>query len=511
MDIRIKPTATTDDRPPTMYFKIKTHKPTFHTNQTEEMEIYTYTNGAKELTPISRPIINHRNSVTTHCSKILRDMITPIINNSDYLTKDVHDTISKLCKDRIPEYIYTGDIEQFYPNTPHSLVIEALHHYHPNATGELQILRRLLDYNYTTNGQQIYFLGTTGIPMGLPLAPELARMCTAYLLRNYHTPENESLTIYFDDVAATYPIDNLPLAPYTLKATEPNTTQDCKLDITTNTFKPIQQQYRQPVLLHPESYHPSKKMTANTYISSAFRASRTATDPADCLEYLLLKYIPALIRNGHNAKDTITKLFQTSYFPTNSTKKEWEYKPIIKYTWSNTRPTKTQMLPITIKDYHLIPNLPLASLKSILSYQPPHTEPIHEWQSCSNHECIMCTRYSIQTTTHLPVPITPCNLYRCVYLLHHPNDTTSEHLFIGTTLRKKSHLENQLTNDIAEHLCRANIRWQILSLYSASYTTPHKAKDEKVADWNRKLHKQDPTAIIHEYPKQKEFYNKWTT
>ena len=240
-----------------MYFKIKTHKTTFHANETEEMEIYTYTNGAKELTAISRPIINHRNSVTTHCSTILREMITPIIHNSQYLTKDVHDTISNLCKDRIPEYIHTGDIEQFYPNTPHSLVIQALKHYYPNATGELQILKRLLEYNYTTNGHQIYFLGTTGIPMGLPLAPELARMCTAYPLRDYKTPEKETLTIYFDDVAATYPIDNLPLAPYTLKPTEPNTTQDCELDVTTNCFKPIQQKYRQPVLLHPESYHPS--------------------------------------------------------------------------------------------------------------------------------------------------------------------------------------------------------------------------------------------------------------
>ena len=56
--------------------------------------------------------------------------------------------------------------------------------------------------------------------MGLPLAPELAHMCTAYLLRYYQTPENGTLTIYSDDVAATYPIDTLPLAPYTLKTTD---------------------------------------------------------------------------------------------------------------------------------------------------------------------------------------------------------------------------------------------------------------------------------------------------
>ena len=41
------------------------------------------------------------------------------------------------------------------------------------------------------------------IPMGLPLAPYLACMCITYLLRDYHSPPNRSLTINFDDVAAT--------------------------------------------------------------------------------------------------------------------------------------------------------------------------------------------------------------------------------------------------------------------------------------------------------------------
>ena len=185
MKVNIPPQAATDDRPPTCYFKIKTHKAAFRNYTTAEPHIHIYTLGGKSLANLSRPIIDHKNSITTHCSNILRKLITPIINNSPFLTRDVHHTISRLCTHGPPTYIYTGDIEKFYPNTPHSLVIEAMAYYHPRATGERHILSRLLEYNYTTDGNQVFYLGNVGIPMGLPLAPELARMCTAYLLRDY--------------------------------------------------------------------------------------------------------------------------------------------------------------------------------------------------------------------------------------------------------------------------------------------------------------------------------------
>ena len=88
-------------------------------------------------------------------------------------------------------------------------------------------------------------MGNTGIPIGLPLAPELARMATAYLLSDYETPIGHSLTIYFDDVSATYPINNLPLTPYNLKDTPPNQIQDAKYDPITKLFthKPLGNAY----------------------------------------------------------------------------------------------------------------------------------------------------------------------------------------------------------------------------------------------------------------------------
>ena len=247
----------TDDRPPTMYFKIKSHKPSFRTTTTEYEEIYCYSNGAKDLLIISRAIINHKNSITSSSCDLIRVLTKPIIQDSPYLTEDIHQTIKQLCENGFPDHIYTGDIEAFYPNTPHELILAAFKHYNPQKRAERQLLRRLLQYNFTTNGRNYFYLGDKGIPMGLPIAPELARMCTAYLLVDYKPPPQQALTIYFDDLAATFPIDTIPLAPYTVKNTEDNMTQDCQYDPTTRKFLPIQQKYRQPVLLHPQSYHPS--------------------------------------------------------------------------------------------------------------------------------------------------------------------------------------------------------------------------------------------------------------
>eukprot|EP00800_Vazella_pourtalesii_P018270 TRINITY_DN5800_c0_g2_i1.p1 TRINITY_DN5800_c0_g2~~TRINITY_DN5800_c0_g2_i1.p1 ORF type:complete len:132 (+),score=6.85 TRINITY_DN5800_c0_g2_i1:178-573(+) len=130
-----------DDRPPTCYFKIKTHKAA----KLKRIKLHIYTLGGKELSNLSRSIINHRNSITTHCSNIPHNIISPIIENSPYLTKDVHYTIAMLCPHGSPTHIYTGDIEKFHPNTPHELIIEAPAHYHPRAKGERNILRRLLE------------------------------------------------------------------------------------------------------------------------------------------------------------------------------------------------------------------------------------------------------------------------------------------------------------------------------------------------------------------------------
>ena len=102
------------------------------------------------------------------------------------------------------------------PSRPKADREEAFSYYHSQDNGEKHILRQLLAYNYPTDGKSLYYLGTTGIPMGLPLAPELARMYTAYHHRNYETPPNEKLTVYFDDVASTFPSKTFHLHHTTL-------------------------------------------------------------------------------------------------------------------------------------------------------------------------------------------------------------------------------------------------------------------------------------------------------
>ena len=229
---------TNDDRVPTFYFKIKTHKDVFNAQPTKHKEIYTYNIGPIVICTIARPIVNHTNSITVLCSDILRPLISPIIERCKYLTPDIFKTIDALMAYGAPSQIYTGDIEKFYPSTPHTLIITAFHHYNTQQKKELQLLKELLKYNYLTDGKNFYHLGTKGIPMGLPLAPELARMCTAYLLRNYEPPIGEALTLYFDDVAATYPIKALPLKPFNLLPTTDNTTQDATYDTAKKDFCP---------------------------------------------------------------------------------------------------------------------------------------------------------------------------------------------------------------------------------------------------------------------------------
>ena len=86
--------------------------------------------------------------------------------------------------------------------------------------------------------------------MGFPVSPELARMCTAFLLRNYQPPRNESLTLYSDDVYATYPHRHTPPWPIQLKRNHPKHNTKLCIDPDIRTFKPLQQKFRQPVLLH---------------------------------------------------------------------------------------------------------------------------------------------------------------------------------------------------------------------------------------------------------------------
>ena len=174
----------TDDRCPTLYFKYKTHKSIFKVEPVLSAAVYHIKIDIATLCRHTRPIVNHRPSLTTLCSDFFRPHLTPIIKNSVFLVEDVYETVSAVCINGHPSAIYSYDIQKFYPSTPHDLIMAAFAFFCPNQQMSLSpLLQALLNMNYVTDGHHFYHHGFTGIPMGLPLAPEISRMCTAYILK----------------------------------------------------------------------------------------------------------------------------------------------------------------------------------------------------------------------------------------------------------------------------------------------------------------------------------------
>ena len=503
--------VNTDDRVPNLYFKIKTHKEAFITTTTTTRfsEIYSYNLGPKSLAKIARPIVNHKTSITCLTSQYLRKFITPIIEASPYLTADIFDTMDRLCRLGRPEHIYTGDIEAFYPSTPHILVLEAFRYYQPHRHLEYELLTALLKFNFVTDGENFYDIVSKGIPMGLQLAPEIARMATAFLLRNYEQPAGHTLTIYFDDVSATYHILDLPLEPFILKETPDNRTQDAKCDTDSKQFTPYTQAFRQCVPLHPHLHHPSKKLVEKTFHGSAFRATQMGTNPADTLKYLIAKYVPALYRLGHVPNEVITNLTNISYFPTKTNKESVPFLPNISYAFSDTRPTTQQLRPIAKQEFRLIPKIPLAPLKGLLAYNPPNRTNGHNIYTCNDLHCVNCTNYTPKIKAKIAVPVTPCTRMRCLYILHHKHSCDPPHFYIShTNLTKGPLATTGKFNRLALHLAKDEIAWEILALFPATYTLPINGKTDKEAYWVRQIKEHHEGCIIHTTSTLKQFYAK---
>ena len=128
-----------------------------------------------------------------------------------------------------------------------------------------------------------------------------------------------------------------------------------------------------------------------TYLGSGLRASQIGTDPAYTLDHLQTKYLPALHRLGHNATDVETNLTEISYFPVRTPKKE--KGPSITYAYSATRPTHTQLKATQKQDFQLIPNIPLAPLRSLQNHTTPLQSKTHSVYSCPTYSCNICRSY----------------------------------------------------------------------------------------------------------------------
>ena len=100
-------------------------------------------------------------------------------------------------------------------------------------------------------------MGNVGIPMGSTVAPQLARLTTAFKLTTFKLPHPKAaFTLYYDEVAATFPLNDPSvsniqalLSPYTLTMTENNKTQDCQYNPATKEFSPYIQPFRNPTII----------------------------------------------------------------------------------------------------------------------------------------------------------------------------------------------------------------------------------------------------------------------
>ena len=411
--------STQDDRPPTMYFKVKVHKPNFKSREVTSPGLFQINNTLKEMSQLVRPIANHKPSISTLVSNHLRPLITPIIKNSPFLCEDVHEVIDALRYPSISlDHFRTYDIKSFYTSTPHQLILEAFEHYNPD-NPYYPILQALQPLNFVTDGFKYYTLGHTGIPMGLPLAPELARMCTAYLLLNYSPPPNNTLTLYFDDLASTYDIPSTLLAPFILEKGPNNVTQDVLYDQSSHSFIQITHNFKQPTPLLVASNHPSQKMLSSTWRAAALRSARIATQPKYALTTHYRRYMPHYMRTGHSLSELAYAIADLMYFPMNTPKTPQPETTGISYNYSQTRPTKRQLATITKQDFHLVPKIPPPPLISILQYSYPQHNLEHRVTICKDR-CKICISYEQRFGTSTAIPFEPCAHLRCTYLLHHP-------------------------------------------------------------------------------------------
>ena len=236
--------------------------------------------------------------------------------------------------------------------------------------------------NYVTDGHHFYHHGFTGIPMGLPLAPEISRMCTAFILKDYHPPPGEVLTLFFDDVASTYRIPMDLLAPYKLELGPDNRTQDVLYDSSTESFLTVTQEHRQPAPLHISSIHPSRKMVLNSYRGAVDRSLAIATYPDIALTQFFQRCMPALVRAGHQPSDIVADISDVFYFPAHTAKNPIPDTTAIEFHFSNDRPTMKQLLPLEKAPFHLRPKIPLAPMRSMITYSFPEHSLDHNYFIC---------------------------------------------------------------------------------------------------------------------------------
>ncbi|KAI6660789.1 hypothetical protein LOD99_10237 [Oopsacas minuta] len=484
-------TLQEDDRTPTFYFKVKIHKDTFPAVEHYELtNIFTFSSDPITLLPFFRPVVNHASSLTSLSSSIITPMLQPIIRQQPYHHKDAKDALNSLFEYGPPLKLYAQDVKDFYPSTPHSLIEAALDFFIPQNESLNNLIEKTLNMNFITDGEKIYHLGPTGIPQGLSCSPELAQLATAYLLRNYIPPPMEKFSVYFDDLTATFPIPQELLTPYLLKEAPDNFLQDIQYLPESKTLIPYKSKERNPVPLHYHSYHPHDLQNIPT--GYAFRLATQTTHPHKTLNNLLSYYLPLLNRASYPLKHAIEIMTTTAYFPiikhsTTNQQQEEPYTAILT-SWSQTRPTYSQLAPLIInKPIKLIYTIPLAPLKALISYSKPPVG--HPYIPDVDHDdiCRICDHYNPTVHSKINTPIIPCATYRMIYALRHPDHPTV--MYVGQAgATRRNILQRPHLHRIAQHLNKNNqLTWEILQLIPAHFRTPSKTITTLETKWAERL------------------------
>ena len=211
------------------------------------------------------------------------------------------------------------------------------------------------------------------------------------------------------------------------------------------------------------------------------------------------RYMPHYMRAGHSLSELTYAISDLMYFPRNTPKKPLPETTGISYNYSQTRPTKRQLAPITKSDFHLIPILPAPALILLLQYSYPQFKLEHRVTICKDR-CRICISYDQRFGTLTPFPFEPCAHLRLIYVLHHPYVPSM--VYVGQTGATKHVLRQpRSAHRIWRHLTAIpELLWQVWKFLPPSYKPPSRMEtsmEVQVANLIRKHHPSISVQIDH--------------
>ena len=148
--------------------------------------------------------------------------------------------------------------------------------------------------------------------MGLPLAPEIARVVTAFQVdTRLNLVPPVAVSLYFNNLYATHdPTVMLPVfSPFNLTEEPFNTLQNAGYHHTIQEFCPNPTEVRTPIPIHPHSYHPHRRMIEKSYLSTVPGIAIILSDSNIALHTFFREYPPFRPRSDGRNHQSSPHLF----------------------------------------------------------------------------------------------------------------------------------------------------------------------------------------------------------